>query len=237
VVVVKLAMFLASGIYRGLWRYASLGSVLDFARATFVSTIATMLTVVIVFRFDGFSRAVFAVDAVLMMMLLTGSRFAFRMLRRVLPVNHAENCRRVLIYGAGDGGELIYRELRNNPELNAIPVAFVDDDPSKNGRLIHGLRVYSTTIPLEQTCQRLGIQQVLISTSKLSYDRLTDIVGRCAAMGLLVSRAGISFEPLPPSDFGWVLATDGAPAAVPGVPLVAPRANLVHPSRPAATDH
>jgi UDP-GlcNAc:undecaprenyl-phosphate GlcNAc-1-phosphate transferase len=159
------------------------------------------------------------------------------MLRRILPVNHAENCRRVLIYGAGDGGELIYRELRNNPELNAIPVAFVDDDPAKNGRLIHGLRVYSTTIPLEQTCQRLGIQQVLISTSKLSYDRLTEIVGRCAAMGLLVSRAGISFEPLQPSDFGWVLATDGTPAALPGVPLVAPRANLIHPSRPAATDH
>jgi len=237
VVVVKLAMFLASGIYRGIWRYASLASVLDFARATFVSTIATMLTIVIIFRFDGFSRMVFALDAVLMMMLLTGSRFAFRMLRRVLPVNHAENCRRVLIYGAGDGGELVYRELRNNAELHALPVAFVDDDPAKNGRLIHGLRVYSTALPLEETCRRLQIQQVLISTNKLSNERLTDIVGRCAAIGLLVSRAGMSFEPLAPSDFGWVLATDGSPATMPGMPLVAPRGNLIHGTRPVATDH
>ena len=237
VVVVKLAMFLTSGIYRGLWRYASLASVVDFARATIVSTIAVMVTIVIAFRFDGFSRTVFVADAVLMMMMLTGSRFAFRMLRRVFPVNHGESCRRVLIYGAGDGGELVYRELRNNPELQAVPVAFVDDDPAKNGRLIHGLRVYSTSIPLEETCRRLNIQQVLISTVKLSTDRLTDIVGRCAALGILVSRAGMSFEPLAPSDFGWVLATDGTPSAMPGVPLVAPRGTLVHPTRPAATDH
>ncbi|MEA2328951.1 MAG: UDP-GlcNAc:undecaprenyl-phosphate/decaprenyl-phosphate GlcNAc-phosphate transferase, partial [Thermoanaerobaculia bacterium] len=237
VVVVKLAMFLASGIYRGLWRYASLANVVDFARATIVSSVATMLVIVIAFRFEGFSRMVFAIDAVLMMVVLTGSRFAFRMLRRVFPANHSESCRRVLIYGAGDGGELVYRELRNNSELHAVPVAFVDDDPAKNGRLIHGLRVYSTNIPLEETCRRLNIEQVLISTSKLSNDRLTDIVGRCAALGLLVSRAGMSFEPLAPSDFGWVLATDGNPAAMAGAPLVAPRGNLVHPTRPVATDH
>jgi hypothetical protein len=56
-------------------------------------------------------------------------------------------------------------------------------------------------------------------------------------MGLLVSRAGMSFEPLSPSDFGWVLPGEGAQLPMGGVPLVAPRGNLVHPSRPVATDH
>lgn len=235
VVMVKLGMFLATGIYRGLWRYASLASVVDFARATVVSSVATLLVLVVAYRFEGFSRTVFALDAVLMMMLLTISRFSFRILRRLLPATHAQDCRRVLIYGAGDGGELVYRELRNNSELRAVPVAFVDDDPSKNGRLIHGLRVYSTVTPLEETCQRLRIDQVLISTNKLTHERLTEIVGRCAASGLMVSRAAMSFEPLAPSDFGWVLAADDSP--VTGVPLIAPRGNLVHPSRPTATDH
>jgi len=235
VVMVKLGMFLATGIYRGLWRYASLASVVDFARATVVSSVATLLVLVVAYRFEGFSRTVFALDAVLMMMLLTISRFSFRILRRLLPATHAQDCRRVLIYGAGDGGELVYRELRNNSELRAVPVAFVDDDPSKNGRLIHGLRVYSTVTPLEETCQRLRIDQVLISTNKLTHERLTEIVGRCAASGLMVSRAAMSFEPLSPSDFGWVLAADDSP--VTGVPLIAPRGNLVHPSRPTATDH
>jgi len=193
VVMVKLGMFLATGIYRGLWRYASLASVVDFARATVVSSVATLLVLVVAYRFEGFSRTVFALDAVLMMMLLTISRFSFRILRRLLPATHAQDCRRVLIYGAGDGGELVYRELRNNSELRAVPVAFVDDDPSKNGRLIHGLRVYSTVTPLEETCQRLRIDQVLISTNKLTHERLTEIVGRCAASGLMVSRAAMSF--------------------------------------------
>jgi UDP-GlcNAc:undecaprenyl-phosphate GlcNAc-1-phosphate transferase len=208
---------------------------MNFVKATTVSSIATMLVIVFAFRFEGFSRTVFVLDAVLLMMVLTASRFSFRMLRRIFPSPRAQNCRRVLIYGAGDGGELIYRELRNNSALNAMPVAFVDDDPAKNGRLIHGLRVYSTATPLEETCRRLHIDQVLISTMTLSHERLTEIVGRCAASGLEVSRAGMSFEPLVPSDFGWVLAASDSPAAA--VPLIAPRGNLVHPSRPSAIDH
>jgi len=234
VVVVKLAMFLATGIYRGIWRYASLTNVIDFARATVVSSVAMVLVIVFAFRFEGFSRTVLALDAVLLMMMLTASRFAFRILRRVFPTPHAAASSRVLIYGAGDGGELIYRELRNNQALNAMPVAFVDDDPTKSGRLIHGLRVYPGATPLVEICRRLHIDQVMVSTTKLTSDRLTNIVGQCAAAGLRVSSAGMQFKPLIASDFGWVMGED---TAVSGVPLIGPRGNLVHTARAAATDH
>jgi UDP-GlcNAc:undecaprenyl-phosphate GlcNAc-1-phosphate transferase len=235
VLVVKLAMFLATGIYRGIWRYASLNSVIDFARATFVSSVATVLVIVFAFRFDGFSRTVIALDAVLLMMLLTASRFAFRMLRRIFPTPHAQASSRVLIYGAGDGGELVYRELHNNSALNAVPVAFVDDDPAKSGRIIHGVRVYATTAPLVEICRKLQVDQVLISTTKLSIERLTEIVGQCAAAGLIVSRAGMSFQPLVASDFGWVMPDDGT--AISGVPLTGRRGSLIQTPRSAATDH
>jgi UDP-GlcNAc:undecaprenyl-phosphate GlcNAc-1-phosphate transferase len=235
VLVVKLAMFLATGIYRGIWRYASLNSVIDFARATFVSSVTTVLVIVFAFRFDGFSRTVIALDGAILMMLLTTSRFAFRILRRIFPMPHAQESSRVLIYGAGDGGEMVYRELRNNLLLNAVPVAFADDDLAKSGRLIHGLLVYSTVTPLEEICAKLQIDQVLISTAKLSHERLTTIVGQCAAAGLLVSRAGMTFEPLLPSDFGWVVPSEAA--AIGGVALIGPRGNLIHTSRSAATNH
>jgi UDP-GlcNAc:undecaprenyl-phosphate GlcNAc-1-phosphate transferase len=235
VLVVKLATFLASGIYRGLWRYAGLNNVLDFAKTTVLSSVATILVIVFAFRFDGFSRSVFALDAAMLMMVLTASRFSFRFLRRFFPVQQGETCSRVLIYGAGDGGELIYRELRNNSELEAVPVAFIDDDPAKNGRLIHGLRVYSAAIPLGEICRRLRIDQVLISTTKLSPERLTDIVGQCASAGLFVARAGMRFDRLSPSDFGWVMPADDE--AVGGVPLMAPRGNLVRNTRSTATNH
>jgi len=234
VIIVKLGMFLVTGIYRGMWRYASLSNVAVFARATAVSSVATVLAIVFTMRFDGFSRTVFVLAAVLLMMLLTASRFAFRVLRRMFPTPHAEASSRVLIYGAGDGGELVYRELRNNSALNAVPVAFIDDDAAKSGRILHGLRVYSAAEPLDEICNRLRIDQVLVSTSKVSNERLTDIVGQCAAAGLPVSRAGMIFEPLSPAEFGWVMPNQGS---VGGVPLIPPHGNLVHTSRTTAIDH
>ena len=87
---------------------------------------------------------------------------------------------------------------------------------------------------LDEICNRLRIDQVLVSTSKLSNERLTDIVGQCAAAGLPVSRAGMIFELLSPTEFGWVMPSQGS---VGGVPLIPPHGNLVHPSRTTATGH
>ncbi|MEA2163611.1 MAG: UDP-GlcNAc:undecaprenyl-phosphate/decaprenyl-phosphate GlcNAc-phosphate transferase [Thermoanaerobaculia bacterium] len=208
VVVVKLGMFLLTGIYRGLWRYASLANVADFTRAVVLSSIASILAVVFALRFDGFSRTVFILDALLLLMAVTASRFGFRMLRRLIPVPQTEATKRVAIYGAGDGGELVYRELRNNQALASVPVAFIDDDPTKRGRVVHGLRVHSAADGLSILCRSLNIQEVLISTDKISRERLRMIVGECAASGLAVGLAHMTIQNLSASDFGWVLSSD-----------------------------
>jgi UDP-GlcNAc:undecaprenyl-phosphate GlcNAc-1-phosphate transferase len=227
VVLVKLTAFLAAGVYRGIWRYASLSTVIDFARAVAIGCVLTVVAVVLIFRFESFSRVVFVIDSVLLMLAVTGSRFTFRMLRRLLPAQ-AEKSIPVVIYGAGDGGELVYRELRNNSALPYVPVAFVDDDASKAGRLIHGVRVYSPMTSLAEICRKLGAQEVLISTAKISKERLTAIIGECAAAGLLTRRACMSFEPLQPADFGWVMGDPSAQATP--VPLISRRGEptLVH---------
>jgi len=224
VVLVKLVAFLVSGIYRGIWKYASLSSVTDFARAVVLGSLGAVLVIVFTFRFDGFSRTVFVLDALVLFMLIAASRFAFRFLRRILPA-HAPGGRRVLIYGAGDGGELVYRELLNNPDLRYVPVAFADDDATKAGRVIHGIPVYSTSTSFAEVRRRLQVEEVLISTAKIADDRLRAIVGECAAAGLIVRRACMSFEPLVPGDFGWVIADVAAP-----VPLVSRQGdmNLIH---------
>src|SRR5258706_6087058 len=124
-VVVRLAAFLLFGVYRGIWRYTSIDDLMSFAKAVAAGSIVSMATVLFKFRFAGFSRAIFVIDALVMLMLLAGSRVAFRFFRQVLPAVGGGKSRRALIYGAGDAGGLLLRELLYNPDFRYAPVGFV----------------------------------------------------------------------------------------------------------------
>lgn len=193
---VKMATFLVLGVYRGIWRYTSLGDLIVFAKAVITSSILTVLVLLFAFRFEGFSRTVFVIDGVLMLMFLAGSRMAFRLFRQLLPVGNAVNGRRVLIYGAGDGGELLLRELINNKDLQYSPVGFLDDDPAKSGKVIHGLKVFGGNGDLPVICNRHQIAEVLISSSKMSRERLDDILNVCSQNDIIVRRMRIIIEDL-----------------------------------------
>src|SRR4029450_12649948 len=139
----------------------------------------SVMAVLFAFRFEGFSRTVFIIDAILMFMFLAGSRMAFRLFRQMIPVARSAEGRRVLIYGAGDGGELLLRELLNNRALKYSPIGFLDDDPSKTGKLIHGLKVYGGNGDLNSVCKQHEIEEVLISSARMTEERLQEIVGSC----------------------------------------------------------
>src|SRR5437588_6836699 len=159
-VVVRLAAFLAFGVYRGIWRYTSMDDLLGFAKAVAAGSIVSMIIVLFKFRFQGFSRAVFLIDGLVMLLLLAGSRVAFRFFRQVLPSGSASVGRRVLIYGAGDAGELLLRELLNKRELIYAPVGFMDDDANKHGKLIHGFRVFGGNGLLPKIISDHHVEQV-----------------------------------------------------------------------------
>jgi UDP-GlcNAc:undecaprenyl-phosphate/decaprenyl-phosphate GlcNAc-1-phosphate transferase len=193
-VFVKMASFLVMGVYRGIWRYTSLDDLIVFAKAVVLSSVLSVIVVLFAFRFEGFSRTVFLIDAVLMFMFLAGSRMAFRLFRQVIPVNRSREGRRVLIYGAGDGGELLLRELLNNRALKYSPVGFLDDDPAKSGKLIHGLKVYSGNGDLNSVCAQHEVDEVLISSSRMSEERLQEILRFCRTQNILVKRMRITIE-------------------------------------------
>jgi UDP-GlcNAc:undecaprenyl-phosphate GlcNAc-1-phosphate transferase len=195
-VFVKMASFLVMGVYRGLWRYTGLDDLIVFAKAVVLSSVLSVLAVLFAFRFEGFSRTVFIIDGVLMFMFLAGSRLAFRLFRQVIPVTRSPGGRRVLIYGAGDGGELLLRELLNNRALKYSPVGFLDDDPAKNGKVIHGLKVYGGNGDLNSVCRQHEVDEVLISSSRMSEERLQEILGFCRKQNILVKRMRITIEDL-----------------------------------------
>jgi UDP-GlcNAc:undecaprenyl-phosphate GlcNAc-1-phosphate transferase len=148
------------------------------------------------FRFEGFSRKVFVIDAVLMLLFLAGSRMAFRVFRQILPAASTSNGRRVLIYGAGDGGELLLRELRNNRELNLSPIGFLDDDPAKSGKVIHGLRVFGANGDLGTVCKQHEIDEVVISSLKMADERIQEVLHVCADRQIVVKQMRITMEEL-----------------------------------------
>ena len=199
-VFVKMAVFLAMGVYRGLWRYTSMSDLIVFAKAVILSSVASLLLLLFLFRFEGYSRKVFVIDALFMFLFLACSRVAFRLFRQLLPAVTKQEGRRVLIYGAGDGGELLLRELRNNRELQLAPIGFLDDDPSKSGKVIHGLRVFGGNGDLDSVCSQHEVDEVVISSLKMSDERIEEVLRTCSERQITVKRMRITMEELSASD-------------------------------------
>ncbi len=194
-VLLKLSAFLVVGVYRGLWRYTSIGDLITFAKGSAIGSVLSVLALLLLYRFENYSRTVLIVDAILVFGALVGSRMMFRLIRQAIPVPIGSEGRRALIYGAGDGGEMVLRELRNNPKLNFLPVGFIDDDKLKTDKLIHGLNVFSAE-KIAETCVEKKISEILISTSKLDPDKLRELRDICRESNVSLKRVRMSIEPV-----------------------------------------
>jgi UDP-GlcNAc:undecaprenyl-phosphate/decaprenyl-phosphate GlcNAc-1-phosphate transferase len=120
----------------------------------------------------------------------------FRLIREFLPHSVPTDGRRVLIYGAGDGGEMVLRELRNNSKWNYRPVGFIDDDVRKTGKVINGLQVFEANGSLIDICREKSIQEILISSEKISSGALNRLREICRREDIELKRAQMKIEPV-----------------------------------------
>lgn len=199
-IIVKLGSFLTVGVYRGLWRYTSVTDLFTFSKAIVLGSMLSVLCILLLYRFEGFSRTVFVMDGILLFLFVVASRLAFRLIREALPMSASGDGRRVLIYGAGDGGEMVLRELNNNPGWNYQAVGFVDDDPLKKDKLIHGLRVFDGNGSLSELCNKKDISEILISARDMPPEKLKSIREICRDSQVQLKKAHIKIEPLDPFD-------------------------------------
>ncbi len=193
VLVSQLVVLVGFGLYQGVWRYAGLRDFLRIVWATAVGTMGAVVFLVLVYRFEGFSRAVFILDWLLLVVLISGSRVSFRLFGELFR-RRPPDFQRVLIYGAGDGGELTVRELLNNPALERVPVGFLDDDRGKQGAKIHGLPVFGGVDSLDGLIAKHLISEVIVSSSKIQGESLRQLTDRCRVLGLPVRRASLQLE-------------------------------------------
>lgn len=191
VIIIQITFFLLGGVYRGLWRYMGITDFLMIARSVVSGAAVSTIVILVMYWFRGPSRAVSLLDLLLLLVFMTVSRVSFLILR-MLIVGRAKtdpNAKRVLIYGAGDGGELLIREILSNHDHQYSPVGFIDDDHRKAGKKIHGYRIFGSN-DLPNLIRAYEINEVLISSFKVPESKLEAL----RRMGVCLKKLSIRIE-------------------------------------------
>lgn len=180
---VQAAAFFWTGLYRGLWRFASVPDLWNIARAVVVGTVVIYLALFLYNRMYGISRSVLLIYPVLLAILLGGPRLAYRYWKdSQLDLFHTRHSHRVLVIGAGRAGEALVRDLRRDTRY--IPAGFIDDDASLRGSRLHGVPVLGSTDRLAELARRVGAEMLLIAMPSADKDEMRKVVGLCEATGL-----------------------------------------------------
>ncbi|UCC84171.1 MAG: hypothetical protein JSW46_04370, partial [Gemmatimonadota bacterium] len=181
VVIVCGISFYATGLYRSLPKYASLDTLLAVAWAATVGVALAALLVFLFWRGESVPRSVFIIQWMLMVLVLGGVRLWPRLRSYPLIPLRAARADRipVLIYGAGDAGALIVRDMLDGEAKSYWPVGFIDDDPAKQGRTVHGRPVLGRGGDLKRVVENGYVQEILLAIPSASGAELRRIVERC----------------------------------------------------------
>ena len=190
---VRLFLFYTKGLYRGMWRFVS---VRDMIALLQTATIGSLFIVGLLFLFRQlaeYPRSVFIIDWFVIIVLIGGSRFAYRLYREGWFRNgngSAHSGKNVLIVGAGRAGELILREILGNYRLSYKPVGFVDDDRNKRNLAIHGFRVLGNTRDIRKIVAEHTVEEVFLAVPSASARAKRRIMHIC-------KNARVKFKTLP----------------------------------------
>jgi FlaA1/EpsC-like NDP-sugar epimerase len=197
VVAMKLVVFALFGLYSKLWRFVDQKDFEAIVKATVVSSVVLIagLFVLVPTNTDP-PRGVIALDFLIALGLVTGSRFLVRALveRPARAQLLGRATREVLIVGAGNGGQQVAFELRRNPELSSAPVGFVDDDPRKQGMRIAGLKVLGSTEDLPRVLDEAQPEEVIIAIPSAPGTVRAKVVTACRERGIPVRTLPTTFE-------------------------------------------
>jgi FlaA1/EpsC-like NDP-sugar epimerase len=180
---VKLTSFKLLGLDRRWARYSSLSDLLRLALSNLIGSCLALLVLLVIN--SGVPKSVYAIDFLLCVMLTAGLRVAVRVASEAnRPRNPAPNRKRTIVYGAGNAGASLLRDLRQDPALNYDVCGFVDDNPEKAGLVLQGLRVLGGGSDLEAVARKYRAEFVLIAIPSITGSQMKVILERCTAAGI-----------------------------------------------------
>lgn len=206
VLLIKIVTFYFFDLYRGMWRYTSIADLFNIIKAASVSSLLIVSLLLLTHRFVGFARSVFIIDWLLTVLVISGYRLSIRVYfwlgthdesarisaSRFFKFKNdgGEAAKNLLIIGAGDSGEKIYREIHDGFRRRYNVVGFVDDDPSKVDKKIHGIPVLGSTSELNTIATQMNADEALIAIPSASARQMRTILAHC-------KESGIPFKTLP----------------------------------------
>jgi FlaA1/EpsC-like NDP-sugar epimerase len=196
----KVACFFFFDLYRGMWRYTSISDLLNIIKAATLSSLLIATFIAFKTRFIGYSRSVILIDWFLTILFIAGFRLVVRLffesfttdksghrprpsLKGILSRNR-KNAKRLLIVGAGDCGEKIFREIHINASLPYQIVGFLDDNRNKVGRKIHGVPVLGRIDEIDAAITKVKADEALIAIPSASGQQMRKIVECCKGSGI-----------------------------------------------------
>lgn len=188
---VKFVVFYAAKLDRGFWRYVS---AIDLIRISVANVIASIIGYFLLLWLapSGFPRSLYVLDLMVCFFCTCGLRLLARASSRLSSQmrNSRTAMKRILIYGAGDAGVTLQKEIRNNQRLAYRVCGFIDDDPAKFGLRIAGVPVLGNGDVIETLAARHKIDVLLIAIPSATGAEMTRILELCRA-------AEIEFKTVP----------------------------------------
>jgi UDP-GlcNAc:undecaprenyl-phosphate GlcNAc-1-phosphate transferase len=184
----QMISFFLFGAYRGVWKYVSFGDLMRIVQAALAGTVVSSVILFLFTFFEGYSVFVMIVYFFIMTFFITARVASFRAFAEFFTRHRARQAeKKAIIFGAGDSGNIVLREILNNGVLARRPLGFVDDDPAKIGRVINGLKVLGTRHDLGRVIREKGADEVIVAVSNLSEERRRYIEHICSELGITVT--------------------------------------------------
>ena len=177
------AIFWWAGLYRGLWRFASLPDLINIAKASVLGLLAISLALFLVNRLDMVPRSALVLYPIVLVVLLGGPRLLYRTWkdgRDAVDPQHAAI--RVLILGAGRSGEALVRDMARDRRY--LPVGFLDDDVRLQGAKVHGVPVLGTLDALVDLARETDARLIVIAIPTADPAQMQRAVALCDDTGL-----------------------------------------------------
>ncbi|MBN2547926.1 MAG: hypothetical protein JXB15_02115 [Anaerolineales bacterium] len=188
------------GAYRGVWRYVDLG---DLGRY-FQVGVGGMIWIAAIIYFlehfhlmtlpETFPPLIFLLFGLFLFLGLAASRSSFRIMDHFAQKRIQPDEERVIIYGAGDAGEMAARWILMNSPLNLHPVGFIDDDPFMIGRQIHGVEVLGGPEQLEAILEKHQVVGLILAVDDPQSEPVCQAIETCRRRGCWVRSLRLEFE-------------------------------------------